>query len=69
MNALTRFECMRPADCALPALMTPSSAGQSLLQALPGLRARIEATVADVGGAQSAGRIHSNRVNAFIMSP
>ena len=50
MNALTRFECMRPADCALPALMTPSSAGQSLLQALPGLRARIEATVADVGG-------------------
>ena len=36
MNALTRFECMRPADCVLPALITPSSAGQSLLQALPG---------------------------------
>lgn len=51
MNELpTRLERNAPPGCELPVLITPSSPGEPLLQALPHLRAQIERHLRVVGG-------------------
>ena len=47
---LTRFERKAPPGCDLPALLTPSRAGESLLDAFPRLSADIGDRIATVGG-------------------
>lgn len=47
---LTDFTRRAPQGSELPVLITPSAAGESLLEAFPRLRAQIEHSVAKVGG-------------------
>lgn len=47
---LTRFERIAPAGCELPRLIRPAITGEALLEALPRLRADIDAIVSTVGG-------------------
>lgn len=47
---LTRFERKAPPGSELPALIVPAVPGQSLLAALPALRAEIDALMTTVGG-------------------
>lgn len=49
-EVLTRFERIAPAGCELPRLIRPAFTGEALLDALPRLRADIDAIVATVGG-------------------
>ncbi|WP_151634009.1 TauD/TfdA family dioxygenase [Noviherbaspirillum aerium] len=49
-EVLMRFERKAPVACELPVLIRPALAGESLLAALPRLRADIESILATIGG-------------------